>query len=312
MSTDMTNYIKQRDENKQVSTTGARALVLYIALLEGPKSYEEIRQYMIDCGVVDKEYSIDTIRIDISTLKSIGCEISKATKKTNRKYGLISSPFNLEISTKEVDLMKDIYTKTLKTASPEKLIRYHKLFIKMASLVEKEETKEALLGISILKSAPIEVLDELTSNEKHNKVKILYAPPNQKTECEYEITVEKFGIRSGKLYLYGYNHTLNTKSFLSVTRIKAVLEKIFDRKSVVGIDTKVTFKLRNYNDFVLEENETITEKTEEDALVEGVYFNDFIALQRMLSFASDCTVISPDKIKTAVIAKLKEMRARYD
>jgi len=286
----MTNYIKQRDENKQVSTTGARALVLYIALLEGPKSYEEIRQYMIDCGVVDKEYSIDTIRIDISTLKSIGCEIS----------------------TKEVDLMKDIYTKTLKTASPEKLIRYHKLFIKMASLVEKEETKEALLGISILKSAPIEVLDELTSNEKHNKVKILYAPPNQKTECEYEITVEKFGIRSGKLYLYGYNHTLNTKSFLSVTRIKAVLEKIFDRKSVVGIDTKVTFKLRNYNDYVLEENETITEKTEEDALVEGVYFNDFIALQRMLSFASDCTVISPDKIRNAVIAKLKEMRARYD
>ena len=97
-----------------------------------------------------------------------------------------------------------------------------------------------------------------------------------------------------------------------MTRIKAVLEKIFDRKSVVGIDTKVTFKLRNYNDYVLEENETITEKTEEDALVEGVYFNDFIALQRMLSFASDCTVISPDKIKNAVIAKLKEMRARYD
>ena len=77
----MENFIKYHDTSKQVSLTGARALILLVALAEGPKKFEDIRQFVIDCGVADRAYSIDTIRIDINTLKKIGCEITKATKR---------------------------------------------------------------------------------------------------------------------------------------------------------------------------------------------------------------------------------------
>ena len=313
MSKNLENYIKQRDENKQVSMTGARALVMLVAFLEGPKTFEEIRQYLIDCGVVSREYSVDTIRIDINTLKSVGCEISKATKRNNHKYGLISHPFNLCMTSDEVDALKNVYKKILKTAKPKKILDYHKLFLKLADMNKDENIKEEILGISLLKYQNIDLLEELLSDEKkHNKVRILYRAPNCPDGCEYDISIEKLGVRHGKLYVYCFNHTLGSRVFLNVSRIKKIICKIFDKTSSVGSDVKVVFKLKFYKEYELEENETILEEHDDYALIEGSYFNDFIAFQRMLSFASDCTVISPDKVRDLVIEKLKEMRAIYE
>ena len=84
MGFDPKQFIKQFDDTKQISMTGSRVLVIFIYLLDGPKSFEEIRDFLIDCGIVTKEYSIDTIRIDLNTLKIMGCEITKATKDKSK------------------------------------------------------------------------------------------------------------------------------------------------------------------------------------------------------------------------------------
>ena len=311
--TNIENLIKQFDKNKQISLTGARAVVLLVALMEGPKGFDEIKEFLFDCGVTDREYSIDTIRIDLNTLKAVGCEISKATKTNGHRYKLLDHPFYLTLSEQEVDFLKDAYRVVVSCASPETLLQYHKLFNKLAEQEKDEKIKEELYGISILKGENIDIIEQLVSDEtKNNKIKISYSPGSSKETVEYEVTVEKLGIRSGKLYLYCFNHTLGSRSFLNVSRINSVTSKMFDRNSNIGFDSIVHFKLNNYKKYELEDNEYVIEEDEDTALIEGRYYNDFIAIQRMLYLACDCTVITPDFIRTTVINKLKGMRALYE
>ena len=307
----MENYIKQHDTAKQVAATGARALVVLVALIESPKTFEEIREFLVDCGVANKQYSVDTIRIDINTLKTIGCKISKATKLNDYCYHLISHPFRLSVDETEIKAIRKVYKLICQTATPGKLLEFHYLFHHLSKMTDDEKTKEQLLGISILKSADISLLDALSADEKkHNKIRILYQPPNHEL-CEYDITVEKLGMRSGQLYLYGYNHSINKHSFLNVSRIKKILCNIFDKNTNVGLDTNIKFKLYSFEKYCLDENEVIIESTDDYVLIRGRYFNDFIGIQRMLGFGSDCVVIEPDNIKSEVVKKLKEMRALY-
>lgn len=307
----MENFIKYHDTSKQVSLTGARALILLVALAEGPKKFEDIRQFVIDCGVADRAYSIDTIRIDINTLKKIGCEITKATKRNNHQYALISHPYKINISNEEIKALKVIYEKISKTASPKKLLDYHYLFEHIANITSLDEIKEQLLGISLLKSENLKLIKSLVADEKcHNRVKILYSLPHQE-DIEYDITIEKLGLRNGKLYVYCFNNSNQKRSFLNVSRIKEILCTLFDKNTPVGLDTCVKFKLYSHQDYRLEENETIIEELENHVIIQGRYFNEFIAVQRMLSFGPDCIIEEPSKIKNTVISKLKEMRSVY-
>ncbi|MCD8377984.1 MAG: WYL domain-containing protein [Candidatus Gastranaerophilales bacterium] len=307
----MENYIKQHDTHKQVSLTGARALIVMLMLVNGPKTFEQIRAFLVEFGVADREYSVDTIRIDINTLKAIGCHITKATKTNNYCYSLTSHPFRLVVEHNEIQALKRIYKRLARTASPKRLLEYHYLFQRLSNMAENVEIKEELLGISLLKSVDIDLLEKLVSDEKHhNKIKIAYTPPAQK-EQEYDITIDKLGIRSGKLYVYCYNHSIGKRSFLNVSRIRCILCNMFDKNTTLGLDTAIKFQLYNAGKYELEENETIIEEDNDYITISGRYFNDFIGIQRILSFGSDCTVIEPEEIKSQIIEKLKEMRSVY-
>ena len=94
---------------RQISLTGVRAIVILALLNIKPSTFEEIKEFLIESNIVTREYSIDTIRIDLNTLKYIGCDISKATKRTDNKYILRSHPFQLQLSPEEVNTLAKIY-----------------------------------------------------------------------------------------------------------------------------------------------------------------------------------------------------------
>jgi len=308
----MENYIKIHDENKQVSLTGARALALMAGLFEGPKNFDEIKQFIVDCGLTTKDYSIDTIRIDINTIKKIGFEITKATKTNNHKYRLISHPFVFKPTEDEIESIRIVYRKIARKASPEVLYLYHKMFLKIADKVNDEKLKEQILGISSLKNINVDILAELVKNEKkHNRIKILYNSSSN-VEKEFDITIEKVAVRNDKLYVFCFNHTLNERSFLNVSKIRAILSNLYDENTPLGQDSVVKFKLTNFKEYVLEDNETIQEEHPDFIIVKGKYYNEFIAIQRILSFSKDCTVLDSDEFKQKIINKLKEMRALYE
>lgn len=304
---------KYRDEHKQISMTGARALVMLVILLESPKTFEEIRDYMVESKIMEKGYSVDTVRIDVNTLKAIGCDISKATKRTNHKYILRSHPFRLFTNNSEISALQKVYDKMLKTMTADRIVLFHDLLNKIASLVDDYDLSEQLRGISILKQENIPVLKNLIEKcKKHNRVVLEYQPPYSEDYKKYDITIEKLAIRNRKLYVYCFNHSTNKRMFLNTSRIRSVISSIFNRDTTFSSDIRISFELKNYKSVDLEDNEVVIEEKGDNAIIEGRYFNQFIALQRILSFAGDCTVIAPDYVKAVIINKLKEMRSLYE
>ena len=123
--------IAKKEDLCQISLTGVRSLVLLGLLMQEPRSLEEIRAKFIEYNILDETHSNDILRIDLNTLRSIGCEISRAGKKTNYKYTLLKHPFDLKITNEEINLLKRVYNKIKNNLSINALIQYDKLFKKM-------------------------------------------------------------------------------------------------------------------------------------------------------------------------------------
>ena len=297
---------------RQISLTGVRAIVILALLNKKPCTFEEIKEFLISSNIVTREYSIDTIRIDLNTLKYIGCDISKATKTTGNRYILRSHPFQLVLEDDEVASLAKIYKKIYKNLSIDRLIEYDTLFNKISEIVKDDNLKEYLKGISILKGHDIDLVKELSVEaSKQSKITILYAPDRTR-EVNYDITVEKLGFRSDKLYLYCYNHTMKKRTFFNVSKVKKIVAKYLMGENNDIEDTLIEFRLFNAKKYDLEENEEIISTDENSTIIKGSYYTPFIAMQRMLYFGSDCIIISPENMKDELITKLRSMRGLYD
>ena len=306
--------LKVRDEynGKQVVLTGVRAIVILALLDIEPRTFKEIKDFLINTGIVDREYSIDTIRSDINSLKYVGCDISRATKRTNHKFTLHSHPFQFHLSVEEVDAIQKTYNHIYKKISIEKLIKFDDFFKKLARSVKDNEVKELLLGISELKNINKELLKEfIIALKKNSTINIEYLA-NNSYETQYKITVEDIKIRNEKLYIYCFNHSIKKRSFLKFSRIKRILATFISSENVEIKDTIIEFKLNNHSNYVLEKTEQIIECTQDYAIIRGEYYTEFIAMQRILSFGADAFVISPSEFKESIIQKLKNMRNNYD
>ena len=60
-------------ELRQISLTGTRALMLVGLLMKAPRSLEEIREAFIERKIMEPEHSDDILRIDLNTLRTMGC-----------------------------------------------------------------------------------------------------------------------------------------------------------------------------------------------------------------------------------------------
>lgn len=297
---------------RQISLTGVRAIVILALLNVKPCTFEEIKDFLIASNIVTREYSIDTIRIDLNTLKYIGCEISKAIKRTDNKYTLLSHPFQLVLTEEEVAALAKIYKHIYKNLSLDRLLEYDNLFEKLADTVNDEEIKEQLKGISVLKGLDNDLVKEILKYaKKHTRIKISYAAGNTK-EVEYDITIEKLGFRSDKLYMYCFNHSINKRMFLNFSRLKKIICRSLTTDDVNSDDTVVEFILKNYKNHELDDSEQIISTDGDTATVKGSYYTDFIALQRVLFFGADCVIESPSELKENLIEKLHSMRQQYD
>ena len=302
-----------RDDLSQISLTGLRAIVLLGLLIKAPRSLEEIKEAYIDYNVMLDSNSTDIIRIDINTLRNMGCEISRADHRTNNKFVLISHPFKVNITHEEANTIKRAFDKVKENSDISFLVAYDTLFKKIADGVADEEIKEELLGISPLKSYSLNIIEELkTACDNKNTVKLIYKMPTTNKEIEKEIISDKITLQNNKLYFYGVDKNSKNPIYLNIKRILGLTSQYRSDDEFRSTPVVVKFKLKDFGVSGLVENEKILcGDLEEGFVVEGKYHNEFFAIQRILSFGPMCKVLEPNDIKIKIVEKLKKMKEIY-
>jgi predicted DNA-binding transcriptional regulator YafY len=302
-----------RTELNQISLTGIRAIVLAGLLIMAPRSLDEIRKAFVDLQIMEDENSDDILRIDLNTLKHMGCEISRSSAKTNFKYVLSKHPFSFTITDGELKALKKMYAKVAENASLDMLIAYDELFKKIAAYVCDTDTKEAFLGISELRYFNSQDIKELLLDCKQERtIELLYQKPASKNPERKEVVAQKLVFQNNKMYLYAYDLEKQESVVLNYKRIKSILSRKLKKDGVEMKPVEVTFNLDGFLSKNLQENETILSSSGKKFTIKGRYHNEFLATQRILSFGSKCTVTEPVEFKNVIISKLKEMRKNYE
>ena len=297
----------------QISLTGTRALALIGILTATPQTFEEIKTQLIRYGLFEKGNSDDILRIDINTIKSMGCEISRPCISNNYKYIMQNHPFSLVLTKDDVKLFKRAYNKIKNNLSLENLIKYDDLFRKIANYIYDNEIKEMLLGISILKYYDVKELKELISDcESQKIIELIYRNSETKKEILKNIKAQKLVFQNDKIYLYGFDYEIQKTTVLLYKRIKKLISKKYDDNKIKPKNVLVTYQLQNIDTDLLSEDEKIIEQKDDKYIVEASFYNNFFAVQKVLSYGPKCIVLSPNEIKTLVINKLKEMREVYN
>ena len=304
--------VAEKTELNQISLTGIRSLVLLGLLIEAPRSLEEIRDVFTRMNVMEDSNSDDILRIDLNTLRTMGCEITRASAKTNYKYVLINHPFALNITSEEISTIRKVYKRIKDSGNLVLIFKYDELFKKLANYVNDVEVKEELYGISALKGYKINFVKELFADCKAGRqLELIYRTPEAKADVKKSVSALKLVYQNDKLYLYGYDHLRKESVILNVKRIRAVLSRSSSNRELNVEPMHVQFFLKSFGVSEIEENENVIETQKDGVLVEGSYHNEFVAMQRILSFGSACTVSTPKDFKQKVIQKLKDMRKVY-
>ena len=87
-----------------MSFTAFKSILLFILLIESPKSYEEMQNFFKNHEYLHECISIDTLRIYLNSLKEIGCEISKKTLDGTTRYWINSHPLALKFDEKQIKI----------------------------------------------------------------------------------------------------------------------------------------------------------------------------------------------------------------
>ena len=302
-----------KSELNQVSLTGLRGIVLLGLLIEAPRSLKEIREIFTDLNIFEPEHSDDILRIDINTLKASGCEITKANAKTGFKNRLLKHPFSLNILKDEIHVIKKAYKKIKDSFNIELILKYDELFKKLAEYIDDSEAKETLRGLSVLKTFDTEFIQDLIEDCRQNRtLRLSYRTPQAKDDSQKEVCAHRIVFQNDKIYLYGFDLIRKKSVVLNIKRIGAILAR-FSGSSKVEIEyTTVKFFLKNFGVTGIEENEVILENRDDGYIIEGRYYNDFLAAQRILSFGANCTVLEPQEFREKIIQKLINMRNVYN
>ena len=283
-------------------------------LIDRPMSLEEIKNVFVSLKLMDESGSEDVVRIDINTLKKMGCKITRADRKTNNKFVLKDHPFKIYITKEELNVLKRVFNKVKENADISLLVLYDNLFKKIMPHIADEEAKEILAGISPLKQYSSLVIDRLkTACKQKSVVKFVYKAPTFSEEAEKEIYADKLILQNNKLYLYGVDKNSGNSVYFNIKRIVKILSCTTADDYRTADPIVVRFLLKDFGISGLADNEEIESGDAENGFVIcGRYHNSFFAIQRILSFGSACTVIEPNDIRNRVVEILQRMRDVYN
>ncbi len=311
----MKEFIKnQKVTYNLMSFTGFKALLIFSLLTEGPKSYEDISQYLLNHPYLREKISIDTMRVYINSLKRLGCEVKriKGEDKISR-YFITEHPFELKLTPEQIQSVIKVYKSIVKNMGIKEIISMVHLFEKIGNLIKNQEFVTEIKKFSMLKDINIKLLEELVECcDKKEQIVILYNSPNS-GEKNVELIADKLENSNGKIYLYGTGFEYMQYGSFLVSRIVKINEIKLNSIIPSNIQSfKIIYELKcNPNNVKLNENEKIIEKNNDKTIIEINTSNKFLAKQRLLEYGPVCKILEPEDFKKEFVNLLKDMKAGY-
>ena len=297
-----------------VSYTGFKSLLLFSLLRHEAKTYDEMKEFFRNNEYLKEELSEDTLRVYLTSLRRVGCEISRKSTPKGSKYKIVSHPYEFKVSDDQIKAVAKIYKILLQTANIRDILAYDNFVLKIAEQIESEELKNAILNVSVFKNIDRKLIKDLISHtNKKAQVKLLYDSPNSGLK-EISIITDTIKVEKNNVYLYGVNIEYSQESSLLVSRIKEIVEVVSDsdktpvKLNVVTIGYELSTLTPNIK---LEDNETIAEVKEDSVIIEAQTTNLFMMKRRILEFGPLCTVLYPEDFRRDIIDTLKSMKEEY-
>lgn len=295
-----------------MSFTGFKSILIFSMLLEGEKTYDDLKNAIANHPYLQEKVSTDTLRIYINSLKKIGCEIIRKTKNHVTYYSIEKQPFDLQISEEQAQSILKIYKAISKSISVTDFISLQNFFEKFSKYINNQELKDKLKNISPIKNIKIELIKDLMKHvQSNNEITIYYNSPNSGKK-NITILPDKMNINNGKLYIYGINSEYNNYSSFLVSKIIKIVSVNLN-KSTLEVPTyivKYELEKEDYN-FATLDCEKIIDTTGDKYIVEIKSKNKFDIIQRIMSHTNKCKVLSPDSFKEEIITALKQMKEGY-
>lgn len=309
--------MKAFNENNTVtynllSFTAFKSLLVFALLLESPKTYDEIREYFKNHPFLHEEVSVDTIRVYMTSLKRVGCEIVRLPKSQGGKYQLLSHPYQFQINDKQINGLIKIYKIIAKTLDITDLYAFDKFLKNLADKIDSKPLLSKINEVSYFKKSDTELLEHLIQCSKNKQtITVLYDSPKSGKK-EIKVITDKLAIYRGNIYLYGINMEYNQESSFLINRIIKIV-KIHKEEIKTDIKTIVVgYELSAVTPNIkLSENETIVEINDESVIIEAKTTNLFMMKRRILEYGPICTVLYPEDFRADIIKTLKDMQKEY-
>ncbi len=295
-----------------MSFTGFKSLLIFTLLLEGPKTYEQIRKAIYEHPYLNESVSIDAVRIYFNSLKEMGCDIKRTTKNHVAYYSLTKQPFELKISDSQAKSILKVYKALSNSISISDFISLQKFFEKFSKYITNEDLKQKIINLSPLNNIDLNLIQDLMKYAQSNtEIVILYNSINSGKK-NITILVDKLGINNGKLYVYGVNSEYKNYSSFLVSRILKIVSVNLHASTLEMPFLCVKYEYNNGGkDIELLSSEKIIDRDDKKIVVEIQSKSKFDVIQRILSHANKCKVIYPEAFKTEIISCLKQMKDGY-
>lgn len=298
---------------QKVSITGFRILSVLNILLNGAASKNEILDILLKNSNI-KNLTKETIALDINTLKSAGFEIENLKKGGSYRYKINWCPIKFKLTKKEATILCNLKDAVLELSNPDFIIRLYKLLSKIAKFIETNEHTDDLMNFKYFLSINFALLNELCVLVKRKKeVKLLYNSPNSGKK-EISIKLKDIKYNNSKLYITGFSSNYPDITVLRVDNIIKVLKILKTDKTSKLKKKTVICKIKNNIEDTsnLLSEEKIVSKSKNFIKIEIKSDNDFMIIQRLLSFGKDLIDIKDKEIKEKYLLKLKEIKICYE
>ena len=230
------------------------------------------------------------------------------------RYKINWSPIQFNLTRKELNVLLRTKEALIKLSNWEYIVRLYGLFEKITPLIKDENDINELMNFHQFSNIDFKTLKELNAlSARKKEVILLYNSPNSGIK-EIQIKLKGIKYNGSKLYITGISKNYTGSTILRADNIIKTIKMLNTKESlkkpaVKKIICKITPEGRNATGFLDEEK--ILKETKNYIEIELKSDNDFMAVQRLLSFGDGLISIKNKDIERKYTDALKEILKKY-